>query len=438
MRKYFYSVIFFAITAFLICQPVTADYADGVKAAKELQKKIVEITQKSIPSYVFIGGGSGVIISADGYALTNHHVIDKIKSDKFEAYMANGKSYEAKVIGYDPRGDIALLKLSAKEDLPFLELGDSDSVKIGQPVIALGNPFGMAMNDSAPTLTFGVISALHLNQQRNTDDLHVYSDAIQTDAPINPGNSGGPLITMDGKVIGINGKIEMRFGYILANTGIGYAIPANQIKRFLPKLKAGGRVYHGEIKGLDVKTDLDMDAETNKVSVKVTGILKGSVADKAGLKEGDCIIKADEYLICNDRRFWGVIGTYPAGSVLNIKIKRDGKEITLPVTLKARETIKETAMNDANAPYLGIRLVKHEDNRLVLIEEIESGSPAAKSDLSEGDIILELDDEKVNNINQLQELIQKHKPGDEVEIKVRRGAEEETVKVTLGKTQGNN
>ncbi|MBI4833941.1 MAG: trypsin-like peptidase domain-containing protein [Planctomycetes bacterium] len=431
MKKYFYCAVFLLITALFICQPVTADYADGIKAAKELQKKVVEITQKSIPSYVFIGGGSGVIISADGYVLTNYHVIEKSKADKLEAYTANGKSYEAKIIGYDPRGDIALLKLNAKEDLPYLELGDSDSVKIGQPVIALGNPFGMAMYDSAPTLTFGVISAMHLNQD-------TYSDAIQTDAPINPGNSGGPLITLDGKVVGINGKIEMRFGFIVANTGIGYAIPANQVKKFLPKLKDGGRVAHGEIKGLDIKTDLDMDAETNKVSVKVTGIAKGSTADKAGFKEGDYIIKVDEYFVYSDRRFWGVIGVYPAGSVVNIKLKMDGKEVTLPVTLKARETIMETALAHDNVPYLGIRLAKQENNNLVLIEEIDAGSPAAKSDLKEGDIILELAGEKVDNINHLQELIQKHKPGDEVEIKVRRGPEEETIKIILEEKQRDN
>ncbi|MEK7449593.1 MAG: trypsin-like peptidase domain-containing protein [Planctomycetota bacterium] len=242
---------------------VSAEDKDIKSLALNLQQKIIQVSEKVIPAYVFIAGASGVLVSPDGYVLTNYHVV--ANSVKWDVFRADGKSYEAERIGCDPTGDIALLKIKDAKELPYLEFGDSDTLEVGQPVIVVGNPFTIGISDLEPTVTFGLISALHRFQND-------YSDAIQTDAAINPGNSGGPLITLDGKIVGINGKLETEIGFIFANTGIGYAIPANQIKRFLPKLKTEGQVVHAEITGLRVEPI--QATENSRSSIKVIEVVK--------------------------------------------------------------------------------------------------------------------------------------------------------------------
>lgn len=403
--------------------PIAAEPSAGQKTAAELQKTIIDVTRKALPAYVFIGGGSGVIISPDGYVLTNYHVAGF--SNKWQVYLSDGTPREADMTGYDPRGDIALLKIKNAKDLPFLEMGDSDGLTAGQSVIAIGNPFGIGSNDLEPTVTYGIISAVH----RFEGD---YSDAIQTDTPINPGNSGGPLIDLNGKIIGINGRMEMRFESIKANTGIGYAIPTNQIKRFLPGLKTGGRVEHGYVSGLSV-TQIPRD-ETYSPGVVVNSIAKESGAEKAGLKFADIILKMDDYPVDNFSRFYGILGTYPTGAEIKMTVRRSNKEILLPVVLEARKPMAEMLETGPNAPFLGVKFADPEDETEGAgIDEVVPDSPATKAGLRPGDIIIEFDGKKIENIPQLQALIREKKINDKVPLKIKRRGEEKELTITLGR-----
>lgn len=208
---------------------------DALKAALRLEKLIESTAARVVPAFVFVGGGSGVLISSDGWFLTNHHVAGE--RPDWQVTLPGGFIYKAEVVGYDVSGDICLCKIKNAKDLPYVELGDSDVIRPGEGVIAVGNPFMLGSMDFQPTVSFGVVSAMHRFQQN-------YADAIQTDAAVNPGNSGGPLFTIDGKLIGINGRIDTRFRNRV-NTGIGLAIPINQIKNFMRVLKKGGYVRHG-------------------------------------------------------------------------------------------------------------------------------------------------------------------------------------------------
>jgi len=204
---------------------------------RTLEKKVQETGRKVSDAFVFIGGGSAVLISPDGWFLTNHHVggtMDKGTT----VWLSDGRSFRAKLVCTDPVGDLALFKLQdVKEKLPHVEFGDSDALEVGQYVVAVGNPFGLATTPAPdrrryPSVSLGVVSARHRYQQN-------YGDCIQTDAAVNPGNSGGPLVTLDGRLVGINGRIATRY-MNRVNSGVGFAIAANQVKRFLPEMMEGG------------------------------------------------------------------------------------------------------------------------------------------------------------------------------------------------------
>ena len=181
---------------------------------------------------MFIGGGSGVIVSPDGLMLTNDHVIGSKRA--FTVRIGDGRSLKAKVLGTDPEGDLAALRIAlpAGETVPHLELGDSDELRVGDEALAVGNPFALGVLDQSPTFTVGIISAVNHTQG-------TYAECIVTDAEVNPGNSGGPLVNMAGEVVGINGQISTRFG-LRSNTGLGFAISSRQIKLWLPRLEAAG------------------------------------------------------------------------------------------------------------------------------------------------------------------------------------------------------
>ena len=221
----------------LLCSPV---FSQEISPQK-VQGELVRVAQKVNPAFVSVGGGSGVIISSDGYILTNHHVTRGIP--KWLVISPGGVVHRADLVGYDSIGDIALLKILKGKNLPYVELGDSDKIQPGQAIFALGNPWGLAGPEGHPTLTFGIISAINRFQGG-------YGDCFQIDAPINPGNSGGPTFDFQGRLLGINGQIRPRFGR-RTFSGVGLAIPINQIKNFLPLLKKGGEVGHGILpKGL--------------------------------------------------------------------------------------------------------------------------------------------------------------------------------------------
>jgi len=288
------------------------------------------------------GGGSGVVISADGYALTNFHVAAPT-GPAMKCGLADGRLVDAVVVGFDPGGDVALIKLLAPDktaegnsqragssptpaapshDFPAAELGDSDTVRVGDWAYVVGNPFLLA-DDFQPTVTYGIISGVH-RYQYPAGTLLEYADCIQTDAAINPGNSGGPLFDADGRLIGINGRgsFEKR-GRV--NVGVGYAISINQIKRFLGLLKSGRIVDHASL-GATVTSDPDG-------RVVIDDILEDSDAFRRGLRYDDEIVRFGDRDIRAVNAFKNVLGTYPGGWRVPITYRRDGQEYQARVRL---------------------------------------------------------------------------------------------------------
>lgn len=247
------------------------------------------------------GGGSGVLISADGYALTNFHVVSGSEKH-MKCGLNDGRAYDAVVVGIDPVGDVALIKLFGRNDFPFAEFGDSDQLKVGDWVFCAGNPFLLA-HDFQPTITYGIVSGVH-RYQYPSGTLLEYADCIQTDASINPGNSGGPLWTDDGKLIGINGRgsFEKR-GRV--NVGVGYAISINQIKHFLGSLRAGRIVDHVTL-GARVASDGDGRPV-------VADVLEDGDAWRRGLRIGDEIVSFGGRPVLTTNAFKNVLGIFPVG-----------------------------------------------------------------------------------------------------------------------------
>jgi S1-C subfamily serine protease len=376
--------------------------------------------QRMVPAYVFIGGGSGVLVSADGLLLTNHHVAESSKT--WQVQLAGGKIYTADVLGHDPRGDLSLLKLRQAKDLPHVAFGDSDRIEIGQSVVAIGNPYGLGSlpgHGGEPTVTTGIISALHRYQDK-------YNDAIQTDAPVNPGNSGGPLLTLDGKLAGINGMIQTRFG-ARANTGIGLAIPAKQVQRFLPHLKEakGGFVFHGTIRGLEGDTE---EADMMQNGAELKDVRAGTAAEKLGFRKGDRITKVDDYKVHNFSRFLGVLGTFPAGTEVTLAFERGGESRTVKAKLET-----------SNPGSFGCQYQRPRSPRAeVVIEKVYPGLAGEKAGLQAGDAILSLNGTAVPNIREFLKKMLELQPiaGEKLKLKIRRKGEDGTaemeVEVVLG------
>jgi S1-C subfamily serine protease len=267
------------------------------------------------------GGGSGVVISPDGYALSNYHVVEG-NGPFMKCSMNDGVLYDSVIVGIDPVGDVALIKLLGRDDFPFATMADSDAVQQGDDCFAVGNPFLLATNFQ-PTVTWGVVSGVH-RYQYPSGTLLEYADCIQTDAAINPGNSGGPLFNANGDLIGINGRgsFEKR-GRV--NVGVGYAISINQIKLFLDYLKSGRIVDHATI-GATVATDDQGD-------VRVSNILESSDAWRRGLRYDDKVTKFAGRSIRTVNQFKNVLGIFPKGFRVPISFERDGAKIDAMVRL---------------------------------------------------------------------------------------------------------
>jgi S1-C subfamily serine protease len=267
------------------------------------------------------GGGSGVVISPDGYALTNFHVVQPCGSH-MKCAMADGNLYDAVVVGIDPVGDVAVIKLLGREDFPHSLMVDSNEVKVGDWCFAVGNPFLLA-TDFQPTVTYGIVSGTH-RYQPPAGTLLEYTDCIQTDASINPGNSGGPLFNASGDLIGINGRgsFEKR-GRV--NVGVGYAISINQIKNFLGCLKSGRIVDHATL-GATV-------AMSDDGSVHVSNILDSSDAYRRGLRYDDELVSFGGRPIDTQNAFKNVLGIYPKGWRVPLVYRRDGQEHEILVRL---------------------------------------------------------------------------------------------------------
>ncbi len=267
------------------------------------------------------GGGSGVVISADGYALTNFHVVRPCGA-AMKCGMADGKLYDAVLVGLDPTGDVALIKLLGRDDFPVAELGDSDQLEPGDWAFAMGNPFLLA-NDFQPTVTYGIISGVH-RYQFPAGTLLEYTDCIQTDASINPGNSGGPLFNAAGELIGINGRASFeKRGRV--NVGAAYAISINQIKHFLGYLQSGRIVDHATL-GAVVGSD-------DQGGVVVIDILESSDAYRRGLRFDDEIVQFAGRPIFTPNSFKNVLGIYPKGWRVPLSFRRQGQRYDVVVRL---------------------------------------------------------------------------------------------------------
>jgi serine protease Do len=278
------------------------------------------------------GLGSGYIISPDGYIVTNDHVAGN--ATEITITMTDGNHHEAKIVGADPVSDICLLKIDG-DNLPYVELGNSSDIIIGEWVIALGNPFGLFELNDKPTVTVGVISATGMNLEPIND--RYYLNMIQTDAAINGGNSGGALVNSIGQVIGMNTLIYTAGG-VQGNIGLGFAIPIDKVKRIVTELKTNGKIDRDfqigmSIQSIDAGIMRYYDLKSNK-GVIITKILSNTPAENAGLKSGDIITEIDGYKISNEQTIFGVFQEFRTGQEIEVKIIRDNSELTKKMKLE--------------------------------------------------------------------------------------------------------
>jgi len=320
------------------------------------------------PAYVFIAGGSGVVIRPDGLMLTNDHVLENRRT--FDVRLGDGRSFKARLLGRDEVGDLALLKIDVPEgeSLPHLPLGDSDLVRVGDEVVAVGNPFALGVIDQSPTFTLGIVSAVHHTQGN-------YTECIVTDAELNPGNSGGPLVTMAGEIVGINGQISTRYG-LRSNTGLGFAISSRQVAHWLPLLEKaeGGEVKHARLAGVVFESRDRVLPE----SVVVKDVAEGSPAAVAGFRAGDAIVAIDGAAVANGSRLAGLLGIYPEGHEAVFRVRRGDGEETLRAVLTPLERCRT-----------GIDLERPRGGEFrPIVEAVEVGSPADAAGLKAGDVIV--------------------------------------------------
>lgn len=277
------------------------------------------------------GLGSGYIISSDGYIVTNDHVAGN--ATKITITLTDGRSFDAKVIGSDNASDICLLKIDG-EDLPYVSLGNSDDIIIGEWVIALGNPFGLFELNDKPTVTVGVVSATGMNLDAINN--RYYLNMIQTDASINGGNSGGPLVNSEGKVIGMNTLIFTAGGNT-GNIGLGFAIPINKVKRIIEELKEKGSIDRNFEIGMRIQTIDEGIAKyyhlNSSKGVIVTKIYPNTPAEKGGIEVGDIILEVEGFRINNEKSMFSVFHEFRAGQTINVKIIREEKELTKQMKL---------------------------------------------------------------------------------------------------------
>ncbi|MGO9453575.1 MAG: DegQ family serine endoprotease [Candidatus Binataceae bacterium] len=342
------------------------------------------------------GLGSGVIISPDGYILTNNHVVGD--ADEIKVTLYDKREFTAKVIGKDQKTDLALIKIDTKEQLPIATLGDSDKTEIGDWVVAIGNPFDVGM-----TVTAGIVSAKGRPLGGN------YDDFIQTDASINPGNSGGPLFNTDGQVIGINTAIYSRTG---ANNGIGFAIPIDLARSVVDQLKAHGRVVRAwlGVEIQEVNADLAQSFGLDKPEgALVAAVDKDGPAAKAGIQRGDIVIKFNGRDVEDEHELPALVAQTPINKTVDVIVLRNGKQKTFQVTTgELKEQEVASAKTEEPGGDWGMKVGDITQDlaqqfhlsvdKGVVIRSVQPDSPAAEASLEPGDIILEVNHDKVANV----------------------------------------
>ncbi len=343
----------------------------------------------------FMALGSGVIINAEkGYVVTNNHVVDKATSIKVQ--LSDGRKFDAKVVGKDPRSDIALIELKDPKNLSAIKLADSDALRVGDYTVAIGNPYGLG-----ETVTSGIVSALG----RSGLNVENYENFIQTDAAINRGNSGGALVNLNGELIGINTAILAPDG---GNIGIGFAIPSNMVKNLTEQMVKYGQVKRGElgIMGTELNSDL---AKAMKVDAQrgafVSQVMPNSSAAKAGVKAGDVIVSMNGKPISSFAALRAQVGSMPVGSKVKLGLLREGKQVSVDLELQQsnqNQVDSSSVFNGIEGAELSNRTGK---DKGVIVNSVKANTPAARIGLKKGDVIVGANQQPVNNIAELRKVL---------------------------------
>ncbi len=372
--------------------------------------------------FVQRGLGSGVIISEDGYILTNNHVV--ARADEVEVHLSDRRSFRARVVGTDDKTDLAVLKIEATSLVPA-QLGDSDALEVGQWVLAIGSPFGLDQ-----TVTAGIISA----KGRANVGIADYEDFIQTDAAINPGNSGGPLVNLRGEVIGINTAIASRTGAFM---GVGFAIPSNMAIAVKDAIIKIGRVERGWL-GVSLQPLTEELAQSFGYSstqgALISDVLPDQPGAKAGLQPGDIIVEFNARPIESANQLRNLVAATPPGTKVTIGVFRKGQRLTLQAVLTLRDD-RLAAAGPRGQEFLGNlglrvqpltpeiaqQLDLPENERGVVVMQVEPGSLAAMAGIQPGDLIQAVGDRPVNSVADLREALQELSQGRGIRLQIRRG-----------------
>jgi serine protease Do len=416
----------------LVGAPATVPAPDWVRLAKALKPAVVNISTKRVekgpnlrldpndpfeqffaPFYQNRGPrtvrslGSGFVISPDGHVLTNNHVVDE--ASQIRVKLTDGRELDAKVVGRDAKTDLALLKIEAS-GLPVVPLGDSSQLQVGEPVMAIGNPFGLEQ-----TVTTGIVSATGRVIGNGP-----YDDFIQTDASINPGNSGGPLINTQGQAVGINTAIFSRSG---GSIGIGFAIPVNVAKPVVTQLAATGHIVRGWL-GVAIQpvtADLARGFHlSGPEGALVASVVDGSPADKAGIKAGDVIVEYDGGKVASADELPRAVAQTAVGHSVPLTVVRDGKRVALTATVArlAENEQAEAAPEGQAKPTLGLALESLTPTlaselgvtaqRGVVVRQVDGDGPAANAGLRPGDVIVEVDRHPVGSVADVRSAVANH------------------------------
>jgi len=363
------------------------------------------------------GVGSGFVISQDGYIVTNNHVVED--ADQIKVKLANGKEYEGKVVGRDPKTDLAVVKINGASDLHPLKLGNSEDLKVGSWVVAVGSPFGLEQ-----TVTAGIVSA-----KGRVIGSGPYDNFIQTDASINPGNSGGPLINMKGEVVGINTAI------IAEGKGIGFAIPVNMAREIIPQLEQKGHVTRGwlgvSIQEITPELAKSMGLKETKGAL-VAQVVSDSPAEKAGIEQGDVITEFDGKAVTDSKDLPRLVASTPVGKAVTVKLSREGKTTERQVKLGEMEE-KGVAVSKGASSHkalgVGVQSLTPEIAKElgvkkgsgVVVTRVEPGSAAAEAGIQTGDVIQEVNRKPVKNAEDFVQKVEKAKEKDSVLLLIQRG-----------------
>lgn len=366
------------------------------------------------------GMGSGVIISTDGYILTNNHVVEG--ADEVTITMADRKEYKGRIVGRDPQTDLAVIKIDAKEAFPASNLGDSDNLKVGDWVVAIGNPFGLDH-----TVTAGIVSA-----KGRVIGAGPYDNFIQTDASINPGNSGGPLLNMRGEVVGINTAI------IPQGQGIGFAIPVNTIKPLIPQLETKGSVTRGFL-GVNIQSITPALAKSlnlpDQKGALVADVSDNTPAAKAGIRRGDVIVSFNGQEVVDSQSLPTIVAATPVDQQATVTVIRNGERLQFPV--KIAELPSQRAENNQPVPAVqparekwGLQLrdlnpqianqLRLKSDQGVVVVGVEPGSRAAASGVRQGDVILEVNRQSVSSMADMMAKLKDSKDKDQMLLLVQR------------------